>query len=238
MIIKCPECSHENQLGAIFCRNCGAKLEIDKMAPEVKDRSGPGVFKIIRRTIISLVVLVLIGLLAGVFIPRSAPAYGAFGEEEMKNLKKKCDELFKYVEGKGKRRTYVFTPKEATLAFNNYLLPEGKLGSLPVSAICFEQMQTGETRIIVSKKIGGLLPVRYEVTGTPTISESEEKGLELVPVKVGMGILPIPAALTGSIVSQFYSLTSAPELNQVIKAVDKFQIDDAGNYRFRLKKKK
>ena len=41
MLVKCANCGHDNQLGAIFCRNCGDKLNIEEMRPELKDSRGP-----------------------------------------------------------------------------------------------------------------------------------------------------------------------------------------------------
>ena len=36
MEIKCTKCGHPNQLGAIFCRGCGEKLELENLQPDVK----------------------------------------------------------------------------------------------------------------------------------------------------------------------------------------------------------
>ena len=33
-MIKCPKCEADNQIGAIFCRGCGEKLELDEIKPE------------------------------------------------------------------------------------------------------------------------------------------------------------------------------------------------------------
>lgn len=42
-MILCPKCSFDNELGRIFCHQCGAKLDLDKIKPT----SGPG--RIVRR---------------------------------------------------------------------------------------------------------------------------------------------------------------------------------------------
>ena len=42
-MLVCPKCSFDNELGRIFCHQCGAKLDLDKIKPT----SGPG--RIVRR---------------------------------------------------------------------------------------------------------------------------------------------------------------------------------------------
>jgi hypothetical protein len=59
-MIQCPKCSFDNELGRIFCHQCGAKLELDQIkAPtegaKLRRRVAGGVRKTVR-TVIELVV--------------------------------------------------------------------------------------------------------------------------------------------------------------------------------------
>jgi hypothetical protein len=69
-MIQCPKCHFDNELGRIFCHQCGAKLELDQIkAPtdgaKLRRRVAGGVRKTVR-TIIELVVA--LGIIAAVVL--------------------------------------------------------------------------------------------------------------------------------------------------------------------------
>ena len=73
MNIKCTKCGAENRLGAIFCHSCGERLDMnaveEQIGQEREKEKTKSVFKIIRRIISFLLLLAVLGLLAGLFIP-------------------------------------------------------------------------------------------------------------------------------------------------------------------------
>lgn len=73
-MIRCPKCDAENQIGAIFCRSCGERLNLDELTPEdiasQNRESGLKTAAVICGRVIKLAILLLIVLcLVGLFIP-------------------------------------------------------------------------------------------------------------------------------------------------------------------------
>jgi len=77
-MIPCQKCGSENLLGAIFCRNCGVKLNLDDIRPNTLNQREESIKRNIGgicRRIISLVVLLgLIAVLVGSFMAVPMPA--------------------------------------------------------------------------------------------------------------------------------------------------------------------
>ena len=73
MTIKCTKCGAENRLGAIFCHSCGERLDMnsveDQIGQEREKEKTKNVFKKIRTVISLLLLLAIIAILAGLFIP-------------------------------------------------------------------------------------------------------------------------------------------------------------------------
>ncbi len=70
-MIRCPNCDAENQIGAIFCRSCGERLNLDELKPEdIANQSRPSGLKtvaeicgrVIKLAILLLIILCLVGL--------------------------------------------------------------------------------------------------------------------------------------------------------------------------------
>ena len=75
MLMKCNECGHDNQLGAIFCRECGTKLDVEKMRPKVEVKVERNIGGIVKN-IVALVVLLSLALsVVLVFYPQSGGSY-------------------------------------------------------------------------------------------------------------------------------------------------------------------
>jgi len=62
-MIKCPKCDTDNMIGAIFCRGCGAKLEIDDLQPsdiKIKKEKDPGATATLIRNIIAGIIFLVV----------------------------------------------------------------------------------------------------------------------------------------------------------------------------------
>lgn len=59
MEIPCNECGAKNPMGAIFCRDCGAKLDMENLKPKVSNSSKGGAFKLTKNSIKNLISLCL-----------------------------------------------------------------------------------------------------------------------------------------------------------------------------------
>ena len=76
MMIKCIKCGHENQLGSIFCHECGERIDMDQLSPEyMKDVNQAKKAKKARRDLIKNVValvifMILCAIVLGVLLPQ------------------------------------------------------------------------------------------------------------------------------------------------------------------------
>ena len=80
-MIKCPKCDADNQIGAIFCRGCGEKLNLDDIQPDVvrdaaakavEQRGGWDIGRIIRNVIGLGLLAALVGVLLMLYMARRA----------------------------------------------------------------------------------------------------------------------------------------------------------------------
>jgi hypothetical protein len=77
-MIQCPKCSFDNELGRIFCHQCGAKLELDKIkAPtegaKLRRRVAGGARKTIQTVIELIVALAVIAAVVSVWLVPEVP---------------------------------------------------------------------------------------------------------------------------------------------------------------------
>lgn len=79
MLIKCAKCGFENQMGAIFCRGCGEKIDLNALDPETleknKNKGFAKFFKFLGKAFSTLIVIAIIGIIASVFVTYGLPAY-------------------------------------------------------------------------------------------------------------------------------------------------------------------
>lgn len=238
MLIKCPECNHENQLGAIFCRNCGAKLEIEKLAPEAKDQKSFSVLKIVRRLIALALVLILIGLAVGLFFPIGLKQYGALSQDQIEEVDKKLEAMFAAVQGKGRTRNYVLTPEETTYAFNTAFFQdsESKGGTWQIEKLIIAPDEEGYVHLVLPTKLAGKVPARFELKGTLSDSGDEENPIRFDIVQAKMGNFGFPGAVQSVVIDKFQPLLTNPGVQEFMKSVKSVELDEDRNFRLSLKR--
>ena len=80
MEVTCKKCGNQNPLGAIFCRACGEKIEMEDFTPKVTSGSKRKMSAFVIRRLVSLVLsVVLLGFIAALFFKPAVPVY----EEEV-----------------------------------------------------------------------------------------------------------------------------------------------------------
>ncbi|MFA4945386.1 MAG: zinc ribbon domain-containing protein [Lentisphaeria bacterium] len=192
-MIKCHQCNAENMLGAIFCRNCGTRLEIDKFRPETVDqrrrrqgRSWGG--RLYRLTVFALLLLLAAGL-AGIFLPSPKRPVPALGAAELAAAEARFDS---FALPRRAEAALTFTSAEATALANKRLLTDaGAGGPFTVTAVTLDFRTGGHVLVTVAGKLLGKLPMENQAlvrlesgAGTPA---------KVTVVKVRAGKLPIPA---------------------------------------------
>ncbi len=238
MNIKCPECGNDNQLGAIFCRNCGAKLDIEHMRPTVKDNKvGGGFAGLAQRLLTILILIVVLGILAALFIPTGLKPYVAATEDEVKAATAKFDALMLKADGARGPAKHVFSPAELTAIANNLMLqkgaPQDSAAGYQVDDILIDITSAGELVIGIDTKLYGKVPARFELVGKPTTAEGEAGaapviGFDIVSASMGHVTMPVDL-LKAKLAEKFAALAQGKDIEKILKSIKGIEIDSEGN---------
>lgn len=123
MMLKCQKCGFENQLGSIFCRGCGEKLDtscldhpdsIDKDSKKNKGKAG----KIISVIVTIVLIVVLLGAGAA-FAMFSIPADSVYQESKA--------DVEKIVSSLNRGRETSLTPDQISAWYQQYIFSENKI---------------------------------------------------------------------------------------------------------------
>jgi hypothetical protein len=256
MLIKCPNCNHDNQLGAIFCRNCGAKLDIEKLAPKVRDRIGINFAGIIRNLITLLVVLGFAGFVAAIFVPYGHKEIPPLPADQMKETKTRVEEFIKRCQqGYGRTYVYTFSPAEATYGFNTLFLEkiEGDQGAgFYIDELIIDLDERRDLVLNLKTRLAGKVPILFSLTGMPIPAEigegagegaGEGEGEGTTNARVSLkirqgkiGHLPVPGAILPKVIEKYEPLLDGKMVNEILAELDSIVVDEDGNLVFELKK--
>lgn len=239
MLIKCLNCNHDNQLGAIFCRNCGQKLDIESVHPELADRKKTGVFKILRKIITMVLFIAVLGILAGFFVPYGFKKYETITDEAQTKASDKYDEMIFRIDGVGRKKEFSFSLPELTYLFNNVIT--NKNGG-DASSVTFDSDGKDGLSIISESKIYDKLPIRMEITGNLSENmDADEENMEKIAISFNItgakfGHVPIPGFLNSKVAEKFKPLLESETVSKILKAIFKMQLTEDGNLLVELKK--
>ena len=120
--IDCHKCGCSNKLGTIYCRNCGNKLKFNKAM--LNTHKSKAVKKAVKRAFKALVVIAILSIIGMAFCPWGFPTVTKITDkDEVSAVITTCTEIDDMLTRDTGKRTYEFTPAEATLAAN-YLSTE------------------------------------------------------------------------------------------------------------------
>lgn len=230
MLIKCPKCGFENQLGAIFCRNCGEKLDIEKVKPKVVDQGeGFNLFGILRKLIGLLILVGVVGVLVAMFIPADEALYPTLtGTSEQDAAKTKIKNLIARVDDEIGDTKYTFSAAEATFVYNDTFLGkvEGDTGtSYVVEKVAFKADERGFIHILLVTKLAGKIPATFEIKGVP-VNPTDGSAVSFAISECKMGKMPMSFAQK-QILDKF-NLTGG-KLDKIIANLKSVEIDENQN---------
>lgn len=224
-MIKCPSCGAENLIGAIFCRACGDKLDIEDLKPDdvadaVAQKQGSKIGRIIRNLIGLVIFLAVVGVGLLVALPPARPQVTDLGEREQKVAQNRYQTLLA-----GKRGKYTFTIDEINyLARSEFgLTTEAKTeaaaagessGALVAEQVWIELAGGDRVRCVLKSKLFGTIPMFSSIAGT--LSADGAGGLQFTGTGYTFGRLPMPVApLQGPIEGRFHALlNAAPDIQE------------------------
>ena len=234
MMIKCQKCGFENQLGAIFCRQCGGKLELDALRPEVKDKKKQGCFKTGCKIFVVLFFLMISAFVFVLFFPMNYTEYPPMPEKEKTALDQKMKDVQAALEGKSKMRFYSFTPAEVSILLKDFIneyKPDLKMDDIAI------EVHDGVVSLILQKKFLGVLRFRTELRGTPELIKEEDGKTGFEP-NIGyfkFGNIPTISFSSGKMMDEL-----DPDMKELVSnivgRIEKFEITEEGNFDIVLKK--
>lgn len=204
-MIVCPKCKTENMLGAIFCRGCGEKLNIDELRPEdiaraIQSKTKKGT-SILRNLIAFILLVAVLGTLAAIFIPPAYTPMDELPEADFMAARTRMTTLLRAKPGE----QYRFTAAEVNhLAKHTVdLTREGiekraeaiAKGELKVEGFSVpydlnvELLGENRVRLVLLSKLYDKVPLHTVVEGV--VSGSPDGGLWFVPDTFFAGRLPV-----------------------------------------------
>jgi ribosomal protein L40E len=193
-MIPCQQCGADNMLGAIFCRSCGGKLDLDGIRPKTVNQGHRPAFARTAGAIWSLVVIVLllaaVALLVGLFLPPSQGFQPAAGDDAAKAQAEQQAAGVRL----GNRGPFGFDSVQLTLlanaAFNLDKGPSSAGGFvLRPEKIAVDILASGYLRLTLKSTVAGQLPMYGTVVGT---LEAANGGVTFRPVAVRLGRITLP----------------------------------------------
>ena len=217
MLLKCEKCGHENQLGSIFCRECGEKLAINAIRPEVDSKEAINVFGIVRKIVTGIIVLIAIYLVVMMFIPQHTPRNLLTSDQQAK-ASEKFKAMMKKIDGRYGENSYRFTSSEVTYLYNNKI---AKNDIYNIDKIYFSIDSRNFVHVIMQHKLMGKIPVTFSLKGV-----LPEGSTNFTVRDVQMGRLGLPRFLKKTIVSQFIPMTEKEVVKKIIDGSVAFEIKD------------
>ena len=208
-MINCPKCGADNMIGAIFCRTCSEKLNLNDLSPDVFDAPKVPVsfklFKMLQRVLILGFVVGLVALVTGLFLPVEVVATGLLEQNAMNVAQRKYAAL--QAPTARTPNLIPFSNDEATAVANQSLgLPGAGTGNKKPVHLSVEFLASGNCKFILKAMVFGQLPMYTVVIAKPSVSSPGVVRLDVLRATVGR--LPLPGALKQHGVAQFSALNA------------------------------
>ena len=203
-MIQCPECGQENQIGAIFCRSCGEKLELDELTPDSFQQGGDDskaktAIATVRNLSILILTVALIGTISAVFMKPEITMPNVLTEEENKVALKRFKKFRKGKTGK----EYAFNIAEIQMLSDLILklteknkqkqrakyIASGETPPLITDGLYTKFLPPDKLKFILKLQLLEKATLYSTITGRVTGTEA---GLSFAVTEVNLGKLPIP----------------------------------------------
>jgi hypothetical protein len=205
-MMQCPQCGTSNRLGAIFCRSCGAKLELDSVTSEtfekvtgVVPKNKSDAKKRTKRIIVNAIRLVILALLVlGVYLALQIPEVEKPKTDDRAAtlFERKVESLTSALSGNPSGHEELKITEEE---INSYI--QARLAATDLGKGTFKLVDTwvlfdseGEVTWVIDAKLFGR-PLRFQYLGKAEVADGK-----LVFSKKGLftgklGKLPYPTIL-------------------------------------------
>jgi hypothetical protein len=224
-MMQCPQCGTRNRLGAIFCRSCGVKLEVDSVTKDtfeqvtgIVPKDKVDAKKRIRRIIFNSLRVVLLALLVyGVYLAVQIPEVKA--PETTSKLATQFNETRTRLEGavqQGRELTVTTTAG----AINSHLADmmretenKGKTFQLMDTWVVFED--SGDVNWVIDAKLLGR-SLRFQYKGSLVVEDGRVTFKPKGFFAAQLGKLPYPTPLLKRTVSKLWNSIGGEEREEKI----------------------
>ncbi|NOY80428.1 MAG: zinc ribbon domain-containing protein [Kiritimatiellaeota bacterium] len=238
-MIHCQECGADNMVGAIFCRSCGAKLNLNEIRPETEMKKQASVTKNLKTVvgrIVALVVLVALGgILAGLLLPAPGSVVGQLDDREMQRAVARARQMF----ATRRQRAFTFSSEEITALANKLFRLDGETGAtaegeaeqesggagLRPEHLSIQLLSSGYVKIVLRSRFMGKLPIYCTLLGNFEAKEDGGVGFELF--SAAMGKLSLPGPLQDTVLARFQALLATePKLQNFIARIVLIDVEE------------
>lgn len=202
-MVKCQKCGSDNRLGQLFCRECGAKLDLSKLTPqEVARNNRPDRGSLIGRLIrlsVTLGLVAVLGLLCWPLDPTGdAPSANGMNEVDAKMTALRGAIM------RNNEVKEVFAEADINSHLNARLTsaPGGGGLKLVLREVRLD-LRVGEVHVWMKSTLGPVV-VTYSATSRFTRSPDGRYAFSATDVKIGR--MPMPGPLRAKVVNQLSSL--------------------------------
>lgn len=246
MLMKCKNCSHENQLGAIFCRGCGSKLDVEAVQPKVMQSESSGNWGSVFKKLIGFIIFfALVAVIVMLFYPADLSNYAPLsGDNAINAAKGKLESIQKKAEQGAGDDTYTLSAQEVTYLYNSAFLAKTATAPAPANAtpapaealayniemLVFDIDSIGFVHIILKTKLFDKVPVTFELKGTVVngTKEAGKSSISFNAIEYKMGRLPVKF-VEKQVLAKFMPALTDTKIEQILKAVTKVEVNDAKN---------
>ncbi len=224
MLIKCTKCGAENPVGPLFCKDCGAKIDVKKIDQAIADVQNSRKSAHKRAVLFRLIgVIILIFVLIIIYLildPIGAKIENIHLTKE--EVKTAVDEYSAM--GIGRRENFTFTQREFNYIADRYFFPRMEPLNIRFTSsntVVVSRRVKLEIHENVDDYISGVLPV---VVLTCNLQKNEIKGKQQYEIKVldcdvgKMSYIPSSVSYLDSIFEPYAS--SKPFLRFMSKVSD------------------
>ncbi len=241
-MIKCPLCGTDNQIGAIFCRGCREKLDLDSLRPETMNqhegKMGTKIFHVLRRIVTAAIFLYLLWALVAVFLSLELPQTPKLTDKENKVLTQRFRNLKRKIK-KSRGEEFVFNSAEITALANQLTNlkddPKKSGWALSPAILNIQLLSDGTVRVILKSRLKDQIDMYTSVRGKFYVPEGED-GVQFIMLSAKSGKLDMKFGLKKIALNRITILLSdIPLLADLKKNISEITVS-ADSISIRLKK--
>jgi hypothetical protein len=213
-MLKCPKCGYDNELGRIFCHQCGTKLDLEEIKPTSRGgkdlrrkRPGVNVGRISWRIfLVALLALIVWGIVLLVQVPVLHPV--SSGGQDFFSVNRKQLAFDRSIQ-QHQQDSVTITEPEVNAFLGKLALEKVEGKGLEVTPSKLQiQFGANEVTVIVigQLQVGSSFKKEFSVsyTGLPTV---EDGRFVFKPTAAAIGALKIPSIIlkNSSVIQSYYA---------------------------------